>query len=532
MNSRNFWWHHPWRMVGVALVLLGGLLWGWFYPHALQTELVRIPRQPHQVLVSRLYLPLTGTPPYPTLMLWHGVNCTKETMEPLAVEMARHGIATIATDVGGFGESYPRPYSESENDADASVVMNYVAAHPDRFDPQRLGVGGHSMGGAIALSLASTDSRIVSTLNLGMSSDINPLLPPNLFMGSGLYEQFHTPTMMRAMLRQGTIPTAVANQTYGDLSQGRGRKLVISATSDHGIGTIDVTLLPAAVAWATATLAPSTTLQGMVMPWVLLGQCCVMVGSWLLSSYLGQGIPPLPFGKRGLSLACIAGIVSILLLAHTHLVPPRLASDGTVWGAIALPLANYGQRFPAAIDQLWRVVCIYTLLVVSVTTVTSVVWQLPEWVTQPQLLLGVPFFFGQQPLTAVHATFNLLRSVFFVSYSDVVIPRWPFLLVVIPELVQPSSIIQGLTLAATAVGERIRQPLVLDLRLGLSKRMLYILAALVLVLVLLLYQQVMSGVFTPEFIASALKALGQSFLIPLLLMVVIVRSPFWQRWVG
>jgi len=49
MNSRNFWWHHPWRMVGVALVLLGGLLWGWFYPHALQIELVRIPRQPHQV---------------------------------------------------------------------------------------------------------------------------------------------------------------------------------------------------------------------------------------------------------------------------------------------------------------------------------------------------------------------------------------------------------------------------------------------------------------------------------------------------
>jgi len=54
-----------------------------------------------------------------------------------------------------------------ENDADASVVMNYVAAHPDRFDPQRLGVGGHSMGGAIALlaTVGGLASNLKNTLN-------------------------------------------------------------------------------------------------------------------------------------------------------------------------------------------------------------------------------------------------------------------------------------------------------------------------------------------------------------------------------
>jgi len=45
--------------------------------------------------------------------------------------------------------------------------MNYVAAHPDRFDPQRLGVGGHSMGGAIALlaTVGGLASNLKNTLN-------------------------------------------------------------------------------------------------------------------------------------------------------------------------------------------------------------------------------------------------------------------------------------------------------------------------------------------------------------------------------
>ncbi len=95
----------------MGLFILGiGLGLGWIHhSQRIQTELLVIPNATHQTLISRLYLPRQTTPLYPTLMVWHGVSCTKETMEPLAIELAQHGIAVLATDAGGFGESYDRP---------------------------------------------------------------------------------------------------------------------------------------------------------------------------------------------------------------------------------------------------------------------------------------------------------------------------------------------------------------------------------------------------------------------------------------
>lgn len=190
-------------IIGLLLVLLGGVAWLAIYPHDLETEILRSARDRDHVLVSRVYFPSKEAAPYPTMMLWHGINCTKELMEPLAIELAGQGIAAIATDAGGFGESYPRGYSEQENDQDAVTISNSLAAHPERFDSQHLGVGGHLMGATMALSLASSDTRIRTTLSLGMSADIHLFSPPNLLMGIGLYEQFHSPSATLEMLRQG-----------------------------------------------------------------------------------------------------------------------------------------------------------------------------------------------------------------------------------------------------------------------------------------------------------------------------------------
>jgi hypothetical protein len=77
-------------------------------------------------------------------MVWHGVNCTKETREPLAGEVLcrdRHGYRRS-------GESYP--HTDSEPDQDAIPVSNCVAAHLKCFDLQRLGLAGHSVGIGLA----------------------------------------------------------------------------------------------------------------------------------------------------------------------------------------------------------------------------------------------------------------------------------------------------------------------------------------------------------------------------------------------
>jgi predicted dienelactone hydrolase len=115
-------------------LIVGLLLHQGFYPHNIATETINLKRDRDHALVGRLYIPDQTKTPYPTIILWHGVSSSKEMMEPLAIELARQGIAALAFDAGGFGESSARPLSAAENLQDARVVFDYVKQHPERFD--------------------------------------------------------------------------------------------------------------------------------------------------------------------------------------------------------------------------------------------------------------------------------------------------------------------------------------------------------------------------------------------------------------
>jgi dienelactone hydrolase len=179
--------------LGAMNLMAGLLLHQGFYPHNIATETINLKRDRDHSLVGRLYIPEQTKTPYPTIILWHGVSSSKEMMEPLAIELARQGIAALAFDAGGFGESYARPLSAAENLRDARAVFDYVKQHPDRFDRSRLGMGGHSMGASTALALASqgdiafgsettNSNQIRVTIALGMSAEISRTSPANLFI--------------------------------------------------------------------------------------------------------------------------------------------------------------------------------------------------------------------------------------------------------------------------------------------------------------------------------------------------------------
>jgi len=125
----------------LSLLLLGiGLLLGIvFQPTTLQSQSLVIPLDAQRYLVGKLYTPKTTTAPYPVMLLCHGVKSTKEMMAPLGIELARHGIAALAFDSGGFGESYDRSYSEVQNLADAKAVVAFLRTQKGRFNPNRIG---------------------------------------------------------------------------------------------------------------------------------------------------------------------------------------------------------------------------------------------------------------------------------------------------------------------------------------------------------------------------------------------------------
>jgi acetyl esterase/lipase len=516
--------------LGLGLVLLALGLWLTWVDRSdsIRSQAIQVARNPQQSLTGRLYLPSQTSLPHPTLMLWHGVSCTKETMEPMAIALAQQGIAVLAFDAGGFGESYDRSYSNEENLADARAIAAYVYAHPNQFDPNRVGVGGHSMGGATALFLANEDSRIKTAIILGMSADITRFLPSNLFMGIGLYEQFHTPDAMRSTLQQGTEPTAKESQLYGDFTRGTARKLIISPTSDHLMEPFDPTLIRESVAWARQVFDIKTPLQPPIEPGILWSQFLVCLGSLLSASYALRDNSYARNHRRFVAISLAAMVLLILTFGITRHIPDRLTTDLILLAAIVLPMSHFAIQRPAELTPCFSITGLYAVVVVLSYTIVAVVLRGDELIRQPALILGLPQFMLQLPIALIYSRTHELRATLFPVYSNGVMPSWALILLFLPDLIKPGLILDGITRAAVWSARWLRQPLQIQWKASPSGRSLQLLAGSIVLLLVMVYQQVQSGAFPLEYAWTALRLLVQMALLPALLIWIMMRSPFLQ----
>ncbi|WP_199246572.1 alpha/beta hydrolase [[Phormidium] sp. ETS-05] len=235
----NFLYWRPINLI-LSLILLGVGLWltATFNPR-IQSEPLAIHLDSQKQLVARIYTPKTGNSPDPVMVLCHGVNSSKEVMAPLAVEFARNGIAAITFDFGGYGESYPLPLAAKSEEKlaistlnDAQAVVNFAFSHPEKFDPTRVGIGGHSLGGTVAQQIAQQDKRLRTVLVLSMTPETALPKKADFWFGVGAYEQLNTAAEIRAAL--GDNPA----------------ELVVSPTADHITAPYDPFLIQAAVKWA------------------------------------------------------------------------------------------------------------------------------------------------------------------------------------------------------------------------------------------------------------------------------------------
>ena len=519
---------------GLGLMLLGLGLWlNWVdrLP-SIHSRVIQVARNPQQTLVGRLYVPAQTNAPYPTLMLWHGVSCTKETMEPLAIALARQGLAVLAFDGGGFGESYDRAYSNEENLADARAIAAYVYAHPNQFAPPWIGVGGHSMGGATAFFLANEDSRIKTTIVLGMSADINRFLPSNLFMGIGLYEQFHTPDAMRSMLQQGTEPTAKESQLYGDVSKGTARKLVISPTADHLIEPFDPTLVRETVAWARQVFNLKPPPQQLIVPEVLLSQFLLLLGSTMTVSYYLRDNSHAQNHRKLLVIGLVGLVLLILGLGMTGQIPERLTTNLLLLSAIVLPVSHYAVYRPVQLTPLFRITALYAVLIVFAYAIVAVVLRGDELIKHPALILGLPQFLLQMSIALIYSRIHELRAALFPVYSTGVVPGWPLILLFLlflPDLIKPGIVLHSVAHAAGWVARWLRQPLQLHWKAHPSGRSLQLLGGSTVLLIGVLYQQAQSGALPLEYAWTAIKLLVQMGLLPALLFWGMMRSIWVQK---
>ncbi|WP_068148133.1 alpha/beta hydrolase [Rhodococcoides corynebacterioides] len=134
-----------------------------------------------------LYLPVGGGSPHPVTVVGPGFGGTKEVLyPPYCRDLADHGIAVVAIDYPGFGDSdgTPRQHIDPPHQARAlSAAIDAVANDP-RFAADRIGVWGSSLGGGHALVMAARHPRVAAACALVPFIRYRPSWPPRLDLGA------------------------------------------------------------------------------------------------------------------------------------------------------------------------------------------------------------------------------------------------------------------------------------------------------------------------------------------------------------
>jgi alpha-beta hydrolase superfamily lysophospholipase len=111
-------------------------------------------------LVGELFLP-EGTAPQPVLIVCHGAGEFKENYFEMCRTLAERGVASLALDMHGHGESAGQRYYVEMRQwvADIQAAVDYVLTRPE-LDGSRIGAFGLSSGGTAVLEAGVVEPRI------------------------------------------------------------------------------------------------------------------------------------------------------------------------------------------------------------------------------------------------------------------------------------------------------------------------------------------------------------------------------------
>ncbi len=110
-------------------------------------------------IAGQLFLPNASqfAPPYPAVVICHGIGSRKESHGAFAGFMAQHGFAALCFDFRGHGESDGQLDDHTLDDVSAAI--DFVTARRE-VDRSRVALRGSSMGGMLALHAAVRDARV------------------------------------------------------------------------------------------------------------------------------------------------------------------------------------------------------------------------------------------------------------------------------------------------------------------------------------------------------------------------------------
>lgn len=117
----------------------------------------------------------------PCVLLFGGLDSTKEDSLSISDLMVERSLATLAFDGPGQGEMFYRMRLIPDFEAAVSAAIDYVERRPE-VDSARIGIVGRSTGGHWACKTAAKDKRVKAAIAWGMAYHIRnmPAMPPTV----------------------------------------------------------------------------------------------------------------------------------------------------------------------------------------------------------------------------------------------------------------------------------------------------------------------------------------------------------------
>ena len=205
-------------------------------------------------IAATVYVPPAkpGTSPR-AVVLCHGISASRRHLDPMARELLRRGFLAIAFDFGGHGDSEDRPITDELNRDDVLAALGLAkklgAAPP-------FALVGHSMGVLAAVGVAVDDPEVACVVALGQRPSATTERPRWLLCGAGAMDAFHPASELVAAVRGATTRDFEPFEDVVDPKTRAVRKVFLSGACEHAGEVYDGRLLGEAVAFIEASLTP------------------------------------------------------------------------------------------------------------------------------------------------------------------------------------------------------------------------------------------------------------------------------------
>ncbi|MGK7943241.1 MAG: alpha/beta hydrolase [Microcystaceae cyanobacterium] len=519
--------------LGLVLLMLGATLSMGFNPYRnLEIKTIIFNNPSQQIIVGKVYLPKLVKPPFPVVILCHGINNSKQHSHLLGVELARSGIAAIAFDFGGFGESYALPKKSNlieqlnlTTQEDTEVILNYITTNFQQFNLNKIGMIGHSMGGNTALTFAQTHPEIESTITLSFGSEVNPDTPKNLLFGVGLYEQLN-PISRLGVIFQSALDSSVQcdnNKRCGQFEQGNARKLLISPTADHFTSPFDPYLIQESIIWTEQSLQlPPQKFFNFKIHWFIVGQTLIFVGGLIIGVYC--------LYRHPLWIKSLGGLILIFWgFSKVGFLNSDISSTINIFVLNLIFLSHYASQHQDSWLRNLKQFCLYSILVLLVFWVITLFANFSEVVKSPYQLMYLPQFFIQWMFFIVYNLVLTIQLFLTPNYTFTLTVSGLFWILLIVELLYPAKILNLLGYLGVRIINWLRQPF----RLGigkLSRKEVITLTLLGIVLTVMIIIRLRDGLLSEavEFGDIFLVLFGKMILFPIVLTVLTIRSRWFR----